>query len=309
MIILKKKKGFTLIELIATMAIMSIAAGIIVNAFSSTLKLRDMAGANIDNLQNIKITEAKLYNDIRKSTRVVDPIYDDITKIYSLPADDDNLVNCENYCRARSFKPLIYIEKLDGSISCYAYEKSRKVLHNIVIPVDKIHSVSGKYYPVSYDMSPVTEGTDWKYLDASAFEPYRRHPPRPSIPQSSVVIDYISITESGDDTVYNSFNFVMAFNDSTYGNQVIIQSKIPKADNTYPYFLVNLTSSKIAYYSYIQDNIIAKSISDIGITASTDENIIAGKYYDIYIDGIIGKSHNSVNTRVALVDYTMNGGK
>lgn len=303
---MKKKKGFTLVELIAVMLLMSLAMGVIIKAFSSTLKLKDMQGANCENVQNVKISQAKIFNDIRKTVKTVDTVYDDVSKTYSFVDTDTNVVNCENYCKAHSLRPLIYMEKIDNSISCYAYDKDSKSIHNVIIPQDTTESVEAKYYPDSYELSSITQPDAWDVLQPTQYAIYQNNPPTPQIPADTVVIDHISITRANDDTVYNQFNIMQAFHDSTTGhNYVILQSKILAPDNTLPYFIVKLTDNMVAYYKNIYDRKIAESISSIDIKPSSTFN--EGKYYDIHIESKIGNQTNSVDTRVAWVDY-MDGG-
>lgn len=313
---MKKKKGFTLIELIATMAIMSIVSVMIANVFSSTLKVKDFQEANCDTVQNLKIAQANLYNDIRKAVTVVDPVVAvPSSGIYTFPAGTDlKILNANNYCIAHSLRPLIYIKKIDDSYIFYAYGKNSGTIYKMTIPIDPSAPQSVEmYYPECYDLNQdARTNNEWIELTQAQIDAYNAHPYPDSvtIPQDQVVIDNIVITDKIDSTeyVYKSFAFVQAYKDA--GNNQVMLRDI----NSGKYFVVKLTSEKISYYASMKDQIIAKGIKKNGdgdaitITSNTAADPTAGRYYEIHIDGKIGKSYNSVDTRVTLVNYVSGGG-
>lgn len=312
---MKKKRGFTLIELIATMAIMSIVSVMITNVFSSTVKVKDIQEANCDTVQNLKLAQAYLYNDIRKSVLITDPVETvAATNIYTFPAGTDiNIINANSYCIAKKLRPLIYMKKIDNSLVYYAYGKDSGTLHKMTIPVELTESVP-MYYPDCYVLDIDARGAgEWHEMTPAEITSYNTYPPDPSavIPSSEVVTDNIVIKDKVDTTeyVYDKFAYVNAFKDTDGFNKLILRDIISGK-----YFKIKLTSEKISYYAGMKDQIIAKGIEKQGdgdaitITPNTTADIITGKYYEIHIDGKIGKSYNSIDTRVSLVNYGINGG-
>ena len=105
----KKNKGFTLIELICGIAIMSIVTVSISIFFNSTLKLNNTQSDKLNVQLSVTTIQRTMQSSITKANKVVDSSYSAALNRYIFVGT--NMDQNNEYCRLMGYKPLLYTER------------------------------------------------------------------------------------------------------------------------------------------------------------------------------------------------------
>lgn len=313
------KKGLTLIELLAVIGIMSIVMSIITTVFISTLKLNTSISDKQDLQDSATAIQRSMYNDIRRANIVVDGSYDSASNRWLFVGSNMDQNNA--YCRLKGYKPLIYVEGITGSRAYYAYDGVNGEVRKITIPNDKTTTTVTVYFTKALEYDNTTLGTEWKVIKEEEKPNYS--PPKISyniteeVSLKGLVIKYDSTDDGIDNAVtYNDFTKVGAFIQKDnkgveIGRFVIVKANALDSNGKNPWFLLQIKSESLVYYSKTNDNLLSKYVVKNagvdGIVVTKNSSVGEGDslkgYYNIQLYLKKKTTVKEFEFRVSTVDY------
>lgn len=292
-----KTKGFTMIELVATMAIMLIVALTISTVLSSNIRINKTIGSKISAKESLKDANNQLFSDIRKSKQVTDAVLSGAK--WSLPGT--NMEYNNNYCESKGYRPLIFFESVSGNKGYYVYSKSARELRKITIPVDTTTTKVTKYTPNKDTMDGTDKGPQWEFMNDDQILEYSS---KTSTITNEVVYNNLTIKYNGIN--YENFQFIGAYKKDPV-NIAVLKCLNTNAEGKLPWIIVNIVPKDFTYYAKTRDDIVCRYIKNDGISfvrnldsSSSGNN---GVYYDIHIETMKESTVDVVDTRVSLMDF------
>lgn len=314
----KIRKGFTLIELIASMAIMAIIGVGIASVFSSTIKLKEQQTDKLTLQQNAIAIQRNMYNDIRKAKKIIDGSYDTSKKRWVLIGS--NMDQNNDYCRLKGYKPLLYTESIVDNRLFYVYDKAFGEVRKVAIPNDSTTTTVTKYFTNSLEYDNTTEGTEW--LVVSEADKIKYTPPNInySITDEVVIKGLVIKYDSTNDGIDNPVNFNKFVEKGAFsikegkvekGKYVVLESKIINVDGKYPWFVLPIKAESLVLYTKVKDSLVGKylvkhdSLDGIEVTknSTTTEGDSLKGYYNVQLYTKKSNAVKEFEFRVSTVDY------
>ena len=314
----KKNKGFTLIELICGIAIMSIVTVSISIFFNSTLKLNNTQSDKLNVQLSVTTIQRTMQSSITKANKVVDSSYSTALNRYIFVGT--NMDQNNEYCRLMGYKPLLYTESVNKGKAYYAYNAVKGEVRKVTIPDDTSTSSVIQYYTDSLNYDDSTKTNTWYPIattDVSTFAAKTYDIASSLIILQGLTISYDSTNDSVvNPVIFNSFSIIGGFTTKNSSGVIlnrfaVFKSNTINSDGTYPWFYIPIKPETLIYYTKTIDTVlgsyIVKNGSADGIIVTNkltdmDEGSLRG-YYDISLDAKKNAISKHFVFRVAVVDH------
>lgn len=136
--ILLKKNGFTLVELLISLAIMGIVFPLIYGIMTNGLKMNSTVNVRNNVQSDIRQTMVMISDDIRKGVQFIDDF--SATEVKPIDSDTDllALIQAMPGNNPNTYTPIIYIKQLDNKLLLYAAK-------NVSTNIYELHKINLKY--------------------------------------------------------------------------------------------------------------------------------------------------------------------
>lgn len=315
----KTKKGVTLIELIIVLAIMSVVLLMIYSVCTSTFKINNYITDKIELQESATSIQRSMYNDIRRSNRIVDGIFD--ASLNRWVFDGSNMEQNNAYCRLKGYKPLIYFETIMNNRAYYVYDAVKGEVRKVIIPNDGTTTTVTVYFTKFLEYDGTNLGTEWDVIPEENIEYYS--PPNinyditDEVSLSGLVIKYDYTSDEVENPVtFNDFTKMGAFiKKDNVGNEtgrfVVVKTNTMTSDGKYLWFVMPIKSEELVYYTRTADTLVSKYVvkngTEDGIriikNSSTGEGDTLKGYYDIELDLKKKNLTKKFHFRISTVDY------
>ena len=295
----KSRKGMTLIELIITMAIMSVVTSLILFFYDVISNQNSSDLNNISLVDQIRNTELFMRKDIRLSNNFTEPVASGSNYIF--PGTGMDIIN--DYCIGKGYKPLLYMEQVNKDKCYYAYDNHDGTLHRMIVPVDTTTTSVVQYRPDDNDLKSTNKGTLWDDIPDTDLAAYTTITPGLSAITNEIYIRDLKINFNGTD--YTTFTVIGAYhNTTTLLDYCILKAvtagsvyfQVKMHPETFVYYL-NTVDKKIAEYIPVSGGVDGIKITKGFIDGSTET------YYDVEINASRKGVERTGNFRIALYDY------
>lgn len=310
-----RKKGFTLIELIASIAIFSILLCALYPTFLDILKNQDKYTHKLNIKDDAKYTKSIINNDFMKTdmNSINEPVLDSGKWVF-VGDDDSGIPTINQYIKDYNYRPLIYLEQIDGNKCCYLFKKDRGELHKITAN----GSIIKGYFPKSFVLNNSSCGNitksynNWDYISGgkvtnikSTYDSTKFH-----IKDSDVNITNLRITDVVRGwfgipiKTYNYKNFSLVGAYSKYINGALFNYALLKINDEHPYskeyVIVRLNYSENKTFTIENDKVITSLLKKEDDAIKIENE---GNYYKILMQFKEAKEERQLNILISARNY------